>query len=125
MKWPWVSRAVVDEAEGQARELVGRSFALTQQLECERARYDALLEKYHALKVVGAAPEVIRAPIEAPEPDPVTQAILARSHGNARLYQHHVAFANRQRALGIDETNIALAIQIGMPDDAGVVGVGD
>lgn len=123
MKWPWVSRAVLDDAEGRCRELTGRAFVLSEQVERERTRYDALLDKYHALKIVGAGlPPEPRTP--AP-PNPVTQAIIAKSHGNPTLLAHHRAWANEQQALGVSETNIALAIQAGLPDDMGAVGVGD
>lgn len=81
-------------------------------LDASRAQYEALLAKYHDLRVQGAAPpaQVERAM------DPVTQAIIARSRNNPLLHRHYQTYVAEQRAMGLDEGEIAQAILRGTDD---------
>lgn len=107
MKWPWVSRADYDRLQ-VLRERDSET------LREERARYDALFEKYHALRVEGANIPLPAAP--KAEPSAVMQAIIAKSGrgANARiLRKHYEDYVNLQRAANIPEEEIAAAIRAG------------
>lgn len=118
MKLPWVSREALDYAKQEAREWSRLCSDMNaREVETSR-RYDALLEKYHALKVAGAAAPP--APAQPREVDAVTQAIIAMSRGRPLLYQHYATYVTKARALGVDDETIAKAIIEGEPDDQGV-----
>ena len=124
MPIPWVSRAHyellqhnyeklrVESQHSRAWEDLARDFS---------NRFDALLEKYHALRTQGANPaEPKPEPRAAPEPDPVTQAILARAGKSQALRKHYYDFVSEQRRDGVSDDEIAHAILTGVDDDAGV-----
>lgn len=62
MRWPWVDRERLEAVEAMFNLAVARADLATSNLVTERARYDDLLEKYHELRVSGAA--------SAPPPPP-------------------------------------------------------
>ena len=78
MRWPWVSRELYEDAVGN----VDRFARLIDQ---DSVRYDALLDKYHALKMQGAVSVEPRQPVEAKEPDAVHWAIMQRAGNNRAL----------------------------------------
>lgn len=111
MRWPWVSREDFDAQTEQATSLLAD----------ERQRYDALLEKYHALRTSGASvPEPKPEPRKAPEPDAVTQAIIKKSGNSKLLRKHYAEYVANCRAGGIGEDEIAQSILVGETDDGGV-----
>lgn len=80
MNWPLVSRAthevLVAELRGQI--VAGQNYGLHWANRCAAsdARYDALLDKYHALRVAGGNPaEAV--PVAVPEPDVPPPEVLA------------------------------------------------
>ena len=120
MRWP-VSAATHDAVlalladERQRADDTRRS--VRDHIQELHTRYDALLEKYHALKVAGGAPP--QAVAERPV-DVVTQAIITKSRGNPTLYAHYGSYVAKARAMHIDEEVIADAIMRGEDDDQGV-----
>ncbi len=89
----------------------------------ERARYDVLAERYHALTLAGGAPPV--PPLERVVPKPpdiVTQAMITKAKGSRFLLKQFSEFVAEQRLLGTDEDEIARLILAGVDDDAGVPG---
>lgn len=110
-KWPWVSRTLVE--------------LLERELERERSLHaatQAKLDSLIAAKEGGLIPPTL--PVK--EPDPVTLAILSKSHGNSALHRHYaavVAERRAQRAVGLiveTEADLAQAILHGQDDDTGV-----
>lgn len=92
MKWPFVSRAgaeaLRDVVDAQARLLREIKDDAERALIAERARYDALLDKYHALRVAGAnpkEPDRIIPPAKQP-PRPIMHAIRAISPRDDAAY---------------------------------------
>ena len=105
----FVTRAVYEDAIRQ------RDAAL--------ARYDALLEKYHALRLAGqAVPEPAPAPLPERERDPIADVIGVVAGSNATLRRQLVAHARRKRAEGEDETDIVHGLLNWEEDDSGVPG---
>ncbi len=120
MRWPWVSRARLDDANR------GHEATIAFWRQCyndERKRHDALADKYHALKLAGGA--VAEPPLQRVEPKPpdlVTQAMIAKAKGSRILLKQFSEFIAEQRSLGLSEPEIAQAILDGVDDDAGVPG---
>jgi len=110
MKWPWISRTAHDAIVAESAK---RNLDLGNRLTTLEARYDALVEKYTAKS--DPPPSLVRR-----MPDPVTQAILAKSGSDQRLRKHFAAFVTEQRAAGLDEEAIAAAIRMGEDDMGGV-----
>lgn len=127
MKWPWVSRELLDEQIERANRLAAQVNALTMHNEslanivnADGARLDNLLAKYHELKLQGAAkPEPVPA-LQRREPDAVTQAVIAMAKGKPGLFAHYNEHVARRRAEGTEESEIAKEILTGVEDDMGV-----
>lgn len=102
MKWP-VSAEIVETmiADFQRR------------MDMATARYDALLDKYHALKVSGA---IDTTPQPEKPVDVVTQAIMAKAHGHPILFRHFQTYVAERRALGTPDQDIANEIMRGQSD---------
>lgn len=114
MSLPWVSRGLYEEAIRQAAEWKASALAY-------QTTMDKMLEMYHALKLGGAAvPEPKPEARKAPEPDPVTQAILAKAGKSQQLRKHYYEFVNEQRKEGFSDETIAAAILKGQDDMEGV-----
>lgn len=114
MRWPWVSREMYELAIGDCN-------AKYESLRQSERRYDALLDKYHALRSAGASlPEPKSEPLPAKEPDIVTQAIIAKSRGNPALRKHYADYVREQRAMNVSDEDIAAGIIQGDNDDGGV-----
>lgn len=114
-----------EHAEAVLREHQYR--ALADQAEVLRvaaeARFDTLLAKFLELRLAGgdvAPPKPD--PIVRKEPDPVTQAIIAKARGSRLLFKQFGEFAAEQRLQDVSETDIAAAIIAGIEDDQGVPG---
>ena len=91
------------------------------QRDAAQARYDALLEKYHALKLAGAAePAPAPAPLPRTKATAVDEVIGAVAGSNSRLRKQLKDFAVAQRFAGSDEQEIAHALLNWQEDDAGV-----
>lgn len=125
MKWPWVSREQYDDYVRAHRMLGDELTRQRNALDAERARYDALLDKYHALKFVGATiPEPVR-PLERKDPDPLMQAINVLSAGKPGLRTTMMQQLATDRANPLlDDADILQRIQSGVSvyDDEGVPG---
>lgn len=116
MRWPWVSRR---EHERQCQSRYSSSNAafaqvvdgLRGQLLDERKRYDALLDKYHALKLQGAVvveppmPPVI---VAAAPADPVREKIREQVRANPGITGLGGYLSDYARELR-DERNMAPA----------------
>lgn len=112
MKWPWVSRddrlaVVVTEYARQTVELDQRW----------QARYDALLDKYHALKVSGASVPEPAPTLQHPDYDPVQAAITAKAGPDRKLRAMMRREAMQSRAAGIPDIEIIQAIEQGVTVD--------
>ncbi len=138
MKLPWVSRKRYEDVFKcyesmerhleKAEKLLEAERKLWQEssgqwaVQCERAldSYEKLLDKYHALKLAGASiPEKLE-PATPKEPDPVTQAIIAKSKGSVVLRKHYADYVAEQRRMAVSDDEIAEAINRGQDDDQGV-----
>lgn len=132
MRWPWVSRATLKARVGESLDREDRlRVMLGEEREYWRGRmehvsreYGVLLERYHALRFAGANPA---APAPDPQakaqPDPVTQAMIARGAGNRALMKHYATYVTEERAKGTTEATIAANILAGETmDDGGVPG---
>lgn len=113
MKWP---------LRQSARPVVDRDL-----YDALAVRYDALLEKYHALKLQGA-----NAPVERPKLEPATQDIVtAAIHARAakvplaaRVQAVHAmqAWVNEQRAAGASDNELLFDLERGVEvEDVGDV----
>lgn len=88
-----------------------------------QARYDTLLAQYHSLRLEGANLPLPKA--QRAEPDPVMQAISARSFGNRRLSKHYAELVMLRRSQGCSESAIAEEILRGESDfDAAIASLG-
>lgn len=99
MRLPWVSRLSYEtkcDALCSARETIA---ALSRTVADERARYDALADKYVAL----AAP---KPPLQAKPRDPVMDAITDRAQGSRELLGFLGAFARESRRNGMDDEEL-------------------
>lgn len=118
MRLPWVSRARCREAEDAA-------FQHLHLFQAEQRRFDALLEKYHALKLQGATipePIVTRS---AKEVDPLTQAVLNASAGKppqvrAMMMKQLNEDRKSVEAGLMDESDIFRRIDSGFTPDDGI-----
>lgn len=88
------------------------------EIETWRSRYDALLEKYHALKASGAAPEL--SPLTRPERDPVIDAITYKAGTDSKLRSIMIQAAMAQRAADKSDEEIIKQIESGIADDEGI-----
>lgn len=122
MRLPWVSRTFYEETVFDAqREAQGWRACY----EGEARRFDQLMEKYHALKLVGASvPEPI-VPRPVKEFDPLTQAVNETAKGKpphlraAMLKQ--LTLDKKAIELGtLDENEVIERILQGVPQADGV-----
>jgi hypothetical protein len=111
--WPWVSREAFDE--------VIRTMAYHQQaVNVANERYDALLEKYHALKLQGAEapPPVTQYPPRTAEPDDELKALIAEQAGGDLRRRAIILRQLRQdRADGVSPEEIRRQIEQGIQAD--------
>lgn len=90
-------------------------------LDVERARFDALLEKYHALKLAGAGePVTAPTPLERTKPSAVDEVIGSVAGSNSRLRKQLKDYVVQQRFAGSDDKEIAHALLNWDEDDAGM-----
>lgn len=109
---PFVPQAVLDAFRQGAADAAAAA-------ERAEARYEALLERYHALKMRGWTPEV---PVT--EPDVIDLALGLSSRGmprSAELRRQQAAWAADQQAAGQSDADIAKALIEGQ-DGAVVLG---
>lgn len=128
MNWPFVSRALLEEArrrlsDEQARHELTMA-AIRADLAAERDRYGDLLAQFVTLRVAGAtvgptpnAPEP--APIAAPKVDELRDLIHAKFPGNSRQRGMAIRQLAVDRASGVSDENIREAIEHGV-ESAGV-----
>lgn len=89
--------------------------------EQERRRFDALLEKYHALKLAGAGESApATKPLQRSAPDPVAEVIADRAGPNPRLRTQLTLFAASERRNGVPDLEIAKQILHWQDDTSGV-----
>lgn len=120
--WRWVNKALYGDLLVKYREAVKMDnaswWALREEVSKERSRYDNLLEKYHALKIQGAAPEPAPPPVMTPKaPDPVYEAITAAAGADRGLRASMSREAQRYRAMHIPDIEIIRRIQGGESDE--------
>jgi hypothetical protein len=123
MKWPFVSRREYERVQrlyGDENvsfcQASTRAFSAECEAKRERDRYDALLDKYHALKLNGATiPEPV-VTAQKKEPDPLVQTINVLSAGKPGLRAQMMAqlAADRRNPL-MDDADILQRIQQGNP----------
>ncbi len=125
MKWPWVSRELYDVArlESEAARAAGQQYA--EWLVAADARYDALLEKFTALRVQGAVPELPpivptaaqTARIEIQQPDELRDLIHEKAGTDFRRRGLMLAQLKRDRADGVAEETIRERIEDGVQSE--------
>jgi hypothetical protein len=123
MKWPWISRTQAEadlhyaHFERDTLAALREQDAASARREREMAaeRYDALLEKFTALRIQGATPEPkpqewdgLVAP--APKPDPMRDLIHERFGSDPRRLRMALAQLKVDRAAGVDADTIENAI---------------
>lgn len=125
MKLPFVSRALYDvvvfqrdtaRLDEKMRESIAtmRQMEWTDALHHERAQYAALLARYHALKLQGAATPEPERVIPAKPIDLVLSAINDASAGkDAKVRVGMIRQAAVDKEAGLKETDIILRIQRG------------
>jgi len=94
MRWPWVSRELYERVYVSDEEWQDAYDKLQADA---NTRYDALLAKYHALRLQGATAAEPRQPVEAKEPDAVHWAIMQRAGNNRALSGYLSGWAQTQR----------------------------
>lgn len=137
MPWPWVRRADYEAACREIRGLEARVVEWRTAAQAADARfqdyverhlafysrsvaqYDALLEKYHALKVKGAAPETAIPVLETKAYDPIADAITRKAGANLQLRGLMGRRATREQAAGVPVMTIVEHIESGQTDDEG------
>lgn len=113
MKWPWVARAVYEDAVQAVAVMRTREVMLTN-------RYDALLDRYHALKLAGATPEPTPAEVVPVPPRVEDEArtliseVCGNNYAKRSMMLKQLAM---DRADGKDEDAILSAIRNGIPTD--------
>ncbi len=123
VSWEKLARERGDDLEtvrDQKMELHARAIAAEGALEVERARYDALFEKYDGLKVQGAVAPI--APLERKESDALDQAVSRAVVGlppNLRRAAYAQLATDRKAiAAGFaDEDEVLHRIEHGIPTE--------
>ena len=124
MRWPWVSRAQLDAAHQRANDAVADyNRAVAERNDIDQGaheRYEALLAKYHALRMAGAEP-VEPKPVPHPVADefaqPIETAIIVAADGNRQLERHLRGRARLRMARGEQPDDIARKIEQGDGSD--------
>lgn len=106
MTLPFVSRGRYDDA--------------VDRLKIRDAEYGRLLDQYQALKIQGASTPEPKPVLARKEPDPVMQAITLAAGSDRQLRALMTAEAQRARAVGIDDAEIIINIERGVPDEFGI-----
>lgn len=99
MKWPWVSREAYDERAASLVRAVDQVGQLVAAAHDQRTRYDMLLEKYHALKLQGAAIPEPQPTLPKRERDPLIEAINAKAGSNHFLRARMIERLRTDRVL--------------------------
>ena len=101
---PFVSRWTVERIDQELADAKAENRRLSD-------RYDALLEKYHSLRVTGAVPvEPVRLP-EPEEPSAIDEAINAKAGRNPGLRRYLTQWAASERQKdGVTDESLAHAI---------------
>lgn len=115
MRWPWVSQSTYNR---HTQVLIDAQASLIQQNEWMNDAYEALLDKYHALKVQGAT--VPEAPRNAKPVDPVSAAITQAAGHDPKLRALMAREAMRMRAAQFPDHEIVEAIQNGVTSMEGL-----
>lgn len=117
----FVSRAALDAERTLAKQWEDWCRDLVNESDAQRRRYDALLEKYHALKLAGAStPAPAPAPLPRTPANPLDEVIGTVAGTNSRLRKQLKDFAAIQRFQGADEQEITHMLLNWSEDDAGV-----
>lgn len=118
MKWPWVSRARLEQAEDLLRLAHAEN---RRERDIAEQRYDALLEKFTALRVQGAVPEtpvVVEYPTRAPgPPDELRDLIHERCGGDLRKRGMMLRQLKQDRLDRVSEADIRRRIEEGVSSD--------
>ena len=117
MRWPVMLRAtheaIVGPLRSESHALRAMDDLWARQLRAANASYDALLDKYHALREQHhEIPPAPPAPASPAEPDAVAQAIVMSAGSNLQLRRALGRYASEQRILGMDEDAIAKQILV-------------
>lgn len=113
MSLPWVSREAFDAVVKTAAVLMKENDRLS-------VRYDALLEKYHALKLQGAEPlpPVVAYAAKTPAPEEELTALIAAQAGTDLRRRGMMLRQLRQdRADGVSPDEIRRSIENGVQND--------
>lgn len=114
MRWPWVSQDTLVEIIKLGADTAAKVDQKWQ------ARYDLLLERYHALKLQGASQPEPAATLERPAFDPVQAAITAKAGPDRKLRALMGREAAQARTLGIPDDEIIRQIESGVEIDDGI-----
>lgn len=133
MRFPFVSRAhyeLLEHNYGEMRTELGKQRdgyaahvdSTVAALKSEMARYDALLSKYHALKLQGAVIVGPPVPIERKEQDEVMRRVNILSVGKPGLRAQMLRQVESDRKLhGMNDVEIMQRIEAGVTRDEGVI----
>lgn len=89
-----------------ANTIERRRVGETDRAERAEARYDALLDKYHSLKLQGANPSPASQSVIAKELSPVDWAIQEKAGSNHRLRLYLTGWAAKQSAANVEPEQI-------------------
>lgn len=118
MRWPWVTYGTVHQLMLEAVKGVHQSWR--EDRADMQARYDDLLDKYHSLRLQGAAQPEPKTTLERPEFDPVQAAITAKAGPDRKLRALMGREAADARRLGISDHEIIRQIEQGVEIDDGI-----
>lgn len=104
MRFPLVSRWTLERIDAELADAKAEHRRLSD-------RYDALLEKYHSLRVVGQVPSEPVRMAEPVEPSAVDEAITAKAGRNPALRRYLTQWAASERGKdGVTDESLAHAI---------------
>lgn len=116
MKWPGVALLERLLTQSHADLLAERAASDAARIEAD-TRYNALLEKFTALRLAGAVvPEPVPLPIERKR-DPCAEAIMAKAGRDTHLQQMMFEQLGKDRRAGKSDDAILVEIQTGEPPD--------
>lgn len=117
MRWPFVARSTYDR---HTQVLIDAQASLVRQGERTLDLYEALLDKYHALKVMGASLPEPTPTLPPRTVDPVMQAITDVAGSNRELRSIMSREAMKSRAAGVPDHEIIAQIEAGESAEDGI-----
>jgi hypothetical protein len=121
MRFPWLSRDSLELARASAVSEHENAQHLRYLLTDVTSRYDALLEKFTALRLAGAVePAPVIVPPAPREPDALETLVAQQADGDVRKRALMIKQVRKDRASGVSDDEIAMRIIGGMSVTDGV-----